>query len=52
MDKYWEEYVEMRSPEEVEEYYNSREDETVERYFDNRKATDDKATEFLRRLIT
>lgn len=52
MAKYWEEYVEMRSPEEVEEYYNSREDETVERYFDNRKATDDKATEFLGRLIT
>lgn len=36
MAKYWEEDVEMRSPEEAEEYYNSREDETVERDLDRR----------------
>ncbi len=37
MAKYWEEEVEMRSPEEAEEYYNSKEDETVERDLDRRK---------------
>jgi hypothetical protein len=36
MAKYWEEEVEMRSPEEAEEYYNSREDETVEHDLDRR----------------
>ena len=36
MSRYWEEDVEMRSPEEAEEYYNSREDETVERDLDRR----------------
>ena len=36
MSRYWEEDVEMRSPEEAEEYYNSREDETVERNLDRR----------------
>lgn len=33
---YWEEHVEMRTPEEREEYYNSLEDEAVENYFDER----------------
>lgn len=36
MSKYWEEEVEMYSPEEMEEYYASREDETVERDLDRR----------------
>ena len=36
MAKYWEEEVEMRSPEEAEECYNSREDETIERDLDRR----------------
>ena len=40
MAKYWEEDVEMRSPEEAEEYYNSREDETVERDLDRRNGYD------------
>lgn len=36
MSKYWEEEVEMRSPEELDECYNSREDETVEHDLDRR----------------
>ena len=36
MSVYWEEHVEMRTPEEREEYYNSREDEEVEKYFNER----------------
>lgn len=37
MSKYWEEEVEMYSPEEMEEYYNIREDETIERDLDRRE---------------
>lgn len=37
MSRYWEEEVEMYSPEELEEYYASREDETVECDLDRRK---------------
>lgn len=36
MGVYWEEHVEMKSPEELMGYYDSREDEAVENYFDER----------------
>lgn len=37
MSKYWEEEVEMYSPEELDEYYASQEDETIERDLDRRE---------------
>lgn len=49
MAKYWEEYVEMRSPEEMEAYCNAKEDETIERDLDTRRS-DAKASEFLKGL--